>query len=54
MTRLLGIAYIVGGHGAGRIAWDELDLHVDRAEQVAVLGSKSGAFMKKMDTKKGA
>jgi hypothetical protein len=36
-------AYVVGCDGAGGVAGDKLELHVDLAEEVLVLGLKPGA-----------
>jgi hypothetical protein len=36
-------AYVEGGDGAGGVAGDELDLHVEAAVQVLVLGLEAGA-----------
>lgn len=36
-------AHIEGGYGSGRVAGDELHLHVEAAEEVLVPGLESGA-----------
>lgn len=35
--------YVIGGDGAGRVAGNKLDLHVDLAEEILVLGLEAGA-----------
>ena len=40
---MLEKTYVVGSDSASRAAWDKLDLHVDFAEEVLVLGLEARA-----------
>jgi hypothetical protein len=38
-------SYIYGGDGAGRVALDELDVHVDAGEEVHIVGLEAGSLV---------